>query len=418
MITEALDALYGLPLWQATVVLLGLSVVGTVVFEVVVLRIARRLVGRTESRVDDIVFQELRLPVLVTVGLAGVYLLSMTPAASATALGAFDVDKLLARPALSAIIVSWAWAANQIVNRSVTEVADAGKRYEFAPVFSNVWTLVVLVGTAFALLTLWRIDITPLLGAAGIAGIAIGFAAKDTVANFFGGLALYFDDTYKVGDFVELETGEAGTVVKVGIRSTTLLTRSEVLVTVPNSMLNAGKVINLSAPGRRKRIKVPISVAYGSDPDEVEALVLALAAEEDLVLERPEPRMRLRRLGDSALEYELLCWVPAPNREGKARHRLNRAAYAALREADVEIPYPKRDVSVTGPAGTRMEYGREFLGDEPASGVDTDHEPPAHQADGGSDAHGAGDASGPGDDSGGSDATRTGDASRSRDATD
>jgi len=348
MIPEALDLLYGLPLWQATAVVVALSVAAALLVEFVVLRLARRLVGRTESRFDDILFEELRLPVLVTIALAGLYVLSVSPAAAATAFGAFDAQGLLGLPAVSVIILAWAWAANQIVNRFVEEVAESGRRYEFAPVFSNVWTLVVLVGAAFALLTLWDIDITPLLGAAGIAGIAIGFAAKDTVANFFGGLALYFDDTYKVGDFVVLESGDAGTVVKVGIRSTTLLTRDEVLVTVPNSMLNAGKVINQSAPGRRKRIKVPVGVAYGSDPEEVEAVVLDIAADEELVLERPEPRMRLRRLGDSALEYELLCWVPSPNREGKARHRLNRAVYGALRGAGIEIPYPKRDVTVTG----------------------------------------------------------------------
>jgi small-conductance mechanosensitive channel len=346
MIPEALDLLYGLPLWQATLLVVGLSVAAAVVVEVVVLRVARSVVGRTESRFDDVLFEELRLPVLVTVALAGLYLLSLTPAAAATALGAFDFAGLFGLPALSAIVLAWAWAANRIVNRFVEEVADSGRRYEFAPVFSNVWTLVVLVGAAFALLTLWNVDVTPLLGAAGIAGIAIGFAAKDTVANFFGGLALYFDDTYKVGDFVVLESGDSGTVVKVGIRSTTLLTRDEVLVTVPNAMLNAGRVTNQSAPGRRKRIKVPLAVAYGSDPDEVESVVLDVAADEELVLERPEPRMRLRRLGDSALEYELLCWVPAPNREGKARHRLNRAVYAALRDAGVEIPYPKRDVTL------------------------------------------------------------------------
>ena len=382
MIPEALDALYGLPLWQATALLLGLSAAGAVILEVVILRVARRLVGRTESHFDDVLFEELRLPVLVTVGLAGVYLLSMTPAASATALGGETVDVYLARPALSAIVVAWAWAANQIVNRSVEEVADSGRRYEFAPVFSNVWTLVVLVGAAFTLLTLWQIDITPLLGAAGIAGIAIGFAAKDTVANFFGGLALYFDDTYKVGDFVVLESGDSGTVVTVGIRSTTLLTRDEVLVTVPNAMLNAGRVINLSAPGRRKRIKVPIAVAYGSETDEVESLVLDVAAGEDLVLERPEPRMRLRRLGDSALEYELLCWVPSPNREGKARHRLNRAVYDALREAGVEIPYPKRDVTVSGAAGVGSTYAGDVLGEADTAGPES----PARPAEGGSDA--------------------------------
>lgn len=195
----------------------------------------------------------------------------------------------------------------------------------------------------------------------------MGFAAKDTVANFFGGMALYFDDTYKVGDYVVLDDGQAGTVVKVGIRSTTLLTRSEVLVTVPNAVLNATKIQNQSAPQRRKRIKLPIGVAYGTDIDAFEALVLEIAADESLVLERPRPRMRFRSFGESALQYELLCWVDGPTRSGKTTHRLNRAIYQAVRAAGIEIPYPKRDVTVSEAPSDRLRPG----------GVSDDARPPA-----------------------------------------
>jgi small-conductance mechanosensitive channel len=90
------------------------------------------------------------------------------------------------RPSLSVIVLVWARALNRVVNRLVEAVTDRGDRFDFAPVFSNVWTLVVLVGTVAVLLSLWEYDVSPLLAGAGIAGIAVGFAAKDTVANFFG----------------------------------------------------------------------------------------------------------------------------------------------------------------------------------------------------------------------------------------
>nr|WP_238717364.1 mechanosensitive ion channel domain-containing protein [Natronorubrum halophilum] len=192
----------------------------------------------------------------------------------------------------------------------------------------------------------------PLLGAAGGAGIAVGFAARDTVANFFGGIALYFDDTYKLGDYIELDSGEAGTVVKVGIRSTTLMMRDEVLITVPNAVLNAAKVINQSAPQRRRRLKVPIGVGYGTDIDAFEELVLEIADAESLVLDSPKPRMRFRAFGDSALEYELLCWVAAPTRANKATHELNRAMYKALAASEIEIPFPQREIHVSRPGPT------------------------------------------------------------------
>jgi len=336
------------PLWQAAVIVLGLSGFAAIAIELVGVNLAKRLVARTESEFDDILFEELRVPIIVSVFLLGVYILTQSPAAAAAVGGPAVLNRFFGNPSLTIIIIAWGWGLNQIVNRSVEELVDDGRHRDFAPVFSNVWTLAIVATVGFLILSLWGIEITPLLGAAGVAGIAIGFAAKDTVANFFGGLALYVDDTYKLGDFVMLESGETGTVVKVGIRSTTLLTRSEVLVTVPNSMLNAGKVINESVPQRRKRIKVPIGVAYGTDIDAFEALLLDIADQEELILDSPTPRARFRGFGDSALTYELLCWVAAPTREGKARHNLNRAIYQELRSAGIEIPYPKRDVTIGG----------------------------------------------------------------------
>ena len=344
------DLLEGLSLLEATVVIVGGSLLLAFLVEFGLIRGLRVLVRRSRTELDDVVLGSLRWPVVLTIALAGIWAFSQTPVAAETLLDQAVLDALLARPALSVIVVAWAWALHRVVERGLDVLQSSERHFDAAPVFSNVWTLAMAVAAIGLLLTVWGVEITPLLGAAGIAGIAIGFAAKDTVANFFGGIALYFDDTYKLGDFVVLESGDSGTVVKIGIRSTTLLTRDEVLVTVPNSMLNAGKVVNESAPQRRKRIKVPLGVAYGTDLDAFEAAVLGVARELDGVLEKPEPRMRFRRFGDSALEYELLCWVPGPTREGRARHELLRGIDAALRAADIEVPYPKRDVSLQGPA--------------------------------------------------------------------
>ena len=346
----------GIPAWQATVLLIGVSIGVAMVLEFVVLRSLLRYTSRTKTKYDHILVGELRIPVVITAALAGVYLLTQIPSVIENVLVTPDqLDTFFGKPSLSIIILAWAFAANRIVNRFVDEVKDKGPRFDFAPVFSNVWTLVVVLGSIGMLLSIWEYSITPLLGAAGVAGVAIGFAAKDTVANFFGGIALYFDDTYKLGDYIELDSGEAGTVVKVGVRSTTLMMRDEVLVTVPNAVLNAAKVINQSAPQTRKRLKVPIGVAYGTDIDEFEELVTEIAIEEPLVLDSPKPRMRFRRFGDSALEYELLCWVSSPIRANKALHKLNREIYKRLLAAEIEIPFPQRDVHLVPASSTDRE---------------------------------------------------------------
>ena len=350
----------GLTAVEATVAVLVVSVIAALGMEYVVLRVARRFVSTTDSAYDDIVITSLRAPLVVTAALAGVFVLTQVPAVRESVL--LDpqlLDDIFGRPSLSVILLVWAYAANAVVNRLVAEVNAEGGRFDFAPVFSNIWTLAVLVGSAGTLLWLWGIEITPLLGAAGVAGIAVGFAAKDTVANFFGGIALYFDDTYKIGDYIVLDDGTAGTVSKVGVRSTTLLTRDEVLVTVPNAALNASKVTNESAPQSRRRVRVPIGVAYGTDVDAFEALAIEVLQAEPLVLDSPKPRARLRSFGDSALQYELLCWVSGPTRRRRAQHELNRALYKALAAADVEIPYPKRDVTVSAAAdGSDFDVAR------------------------------------------------------------
>jgi len=337
----------GLSPIQTTLAVLLLSVGLAIVVEIVILRALRRIVRDTESEFDDVLVEELRLPIVVTVALSGVWVISQSPAAAEGIVEPATVEKFFGRPSLSIIVLLWARALNRIVNRFVRDGIDSGN-YDFAPVFSNVWTLVVTVGAAFVVLRLWRIEITPLLGAAGIAGIAVGFAAKDAVANFFGGMALYFDDTYTIGDFVELEGGDSGTVVRIGIRSTTLRTRDETLITVPNSMLNATKIANHSAPERRKRTTIPVSVAYGTDVDRLEDLLVEVAKEESLVLDSPSPLVRFRSFGASAIEYELLAWVHSPNSEPRTRHRLNRAIYRRLRETGIDIPFPQRTLRIEG----------------------------------------------------------------------
>lgn len=191
MIQTFYGALAGLleavPPWQATLLLVGLSVGAALLLEFAILRTLLGYTSRTETQYDYILVGELRVPVVVTVALAGVYLLTQLPTVTENVLlTQAHLDTFFGRPSLSVIVVAWAFALNRIVNRVVEEVKDKGSRFDFAPVFSNVWTLFVLVGTIGVLLAIWEYSISPLLGAAGIAGIAIGFAARDTVANFFG----------------------------------------------------------------------------------------------------------------------------------------------------------------------------------------------------------------------------------------
>jgi len=332
--------LRALPDWQSAAILVVLGFVASRVVSRIAVEILGRVVDHSDNAYDDAVFQELRLPVDVTLALAGAFL------ATEYVLAVGTTSFVLRGVAATLLLTVWARGLIRLGDQML-DIYDqqTPEATDFGPIFQNLWSFFIVIATLYLLLSAWQINVTPLLASAGIAGIAIGFAAKDTVANFFGSIALYVDDTYKVGDYVVLDTFE-GTVVDVSIRSTRLLTRDNVVVTVPNSVLNAATIINRSAPHRKTRIKVPIGVAYGTDADLVEELLLDVAEAEDMVVSAPEPRVRFRRFGDSALEFDLLCWVESPMLDARATHQLNKAIYAAFTEHRVEIPFPQRDLHV------------------------------------------------------------------------
>jgi MscS family membrane protein len=123
-----------------------------------------------------------------------------------------------------------------------------------------------------------------------------------------------------------------------------MLTRDDIQISIPNSLMTNTKVINESAPHPRYRVRIKVSVAYGTDVDRVEETLLALAGNNNLVAFVPEPRVRFRNFGESALEFELLCWAHRPEDKGRLIHQLNHQIYKAFEAADIHIPFPQRDV--------------------------------------------------------------------------
>ncbi|MCP4250739.1 MAG: mechanosensitive ion channel family protein, partial [bacterium] len=165
----------------------------------------------------------------------------------------------------------------------------------------------------YLVLLLWDIDPSGWLASAGVLGIVVGLGARDTLANLFGGFSIIADAPYRVGDMVRLDTGERGRVTRVGLRSTRLLTRDDTEITIPNAVIAGVKVINESGgPYRKTRIRVPVGVAYDSDPQLVIRLLEESATGHSEVVGNPEPRVRMRAFGDNSLDFELLCWIDDP----------------------------------------------------------------------------------------------------------
>ncbi len=203
--------------------------------------------------------------------------------------------------------------------------------------------LICIMGV-LAVLSVWRIDLTPFLASAGIAGIVAALAAKDTLANFFGGINVFLDRPFRTGDYIVLNSGERGEVVHIGLRSTKIITRDDILISVPNAIMANSKIVNESAPDPKFRVMTRVSVSYSSDMDQVEALLLKVARENPLVTDEPSPKVRFRAFGESGLDFDLLCWIHESKQKGRALHEVNRAILAEFNRAGIVFAVPQRDI--------------------------------------------------------------------------
>ena len=217
----------------------------------------------------------------------------------------------------------------------------------------NVIKVVMFALFVYFIFLAWRIDLTAWIASAGIIGLALSFAARDTLSNLFAGVSIVADAPYKTGDFIILETGERGVVTHIGLRSTRLITRDDVEITIPNGVIGNAKIINeAGGPSQKHRIRLAVGVAYGSDIDDVISTLEMVANDHEEICQEPSPRVRFRRFGDSSLDFELLCWIQRPVDRGRLSHELHCAVYKAFDSNDIAIPFPQRDLHVRSlPAG-------------------------------------------------------------------
>jgi small-conductance mechanosensitive channel len=314
------------------------------IFDLALVRVLRRWISRTHFTLDDSILEIIHRPVFVSIMLVGLGL-----ATERLQLPANVVFITLGGLKTVAIFL-WSMAAARFLKLMLSFVSRDQRSFGFVqertlPLLNNLLIIVVTALAVYFIFLAWQIDVTAWMASAGILGLAISFAAKDTLANLFSGVFIVADAPYQLGDFIVLDSGERGEVTHIGIRSTRLLTRDDVEVTVPNSIMGNAKIINESGGRHEKyRLRVKVGVAYGADIDEVHAVLLDVANHHPDVAREPAPRVRFRGFGDSSLDHELLCWVEKPVKRGLVLHLLNTAIYKRFMAEGIEIPFPQRDV--------------------------------------------------------------------------
>lgn len=332
-----------IPLVGALVVALAFFVLAVVV-RVVVFRSLKRLAGLSATLIDDRLLQNLGKPVFTTILFIG---LTFATNAAMLPIGTSVIVNLL----LSVIVASWMRA---ILRISDSLLDTLGNHEHFTlieartmPLFDLTTKLLTILIGSYVLLLIWGINPVGWLASAGIVGIAVGFAAKDTLANLFSGFFIVADAPYKIGDYINLDSGERGKVSAIGLRSTRLLTRDDVEITIPNGVIANAKIINESGgPHLKIRTAVPVGVAYGSDVDGVMRILEGIGLDHPQTCAQPAPRARMRGFGASSLDFDLLIWIDHPEQRGMIKHELLMEIYKAFGREGIEIPYSKHDVYI------------------------------------------------------------------------
>ena len=314
--------------------------------DLVVSRLLLRWVRNTENEFDNRLIDIIHRPLFLFVLLGGlsvaVVLLGLEGWIRATTYGVLGTVAVIVGLGLA---IRLNQLTLEVLSRNQERFRYVGHRT--LPLFRNVNNVLLVGISVYFIFLVWELNISAWLASAGILGIALGLGARDTVANFFAGVLILADAPYRVGDFIVLETGERGQVTHIGLRSTRLLTRDDIEITIPNGIMGNTKVINeTGGPHQKERIRIAVSCAYGSDIELVKRVLFEVAVAHPEVCPDPEPRVRFRSFGASGLALELLAWVDEPVLRGRVIDALNTEVYRRFAIEGIEIPYSKQDLYV------------------------------------------------------------------------
>ena len=330
------------PIILSVLIILG-AVIAAKITDMIFTRIFKRIVNKTQTNFDDRILQLLHRPIFYSILFIGfsvaVKTAELPKYIDYALVGIFKTSTILIWlfVVMKVLILSMEWASQKTSNPLLQQ--------KTLPLFNNLGKIAIgLFGIYFIFLS-WDININGILASASVLGVILGLAAKDTVANFFAGIFLMADSPYKEGDYILLDTGERGYVKSMGLRSTRFMTRDDIEITIPNSVIAASKIVNESGgPAEIERIRITLLVAYGSDIDAVKDLLISVAMANDNVQNSPEPRVRFREFAESGIELQLLFWIYKPEIRGRTVDAVNTEIYKQFSQNNISIPYPTMKV--------------------------------------------------------------------------
>jgi small-conductance mechanosensitive channel len=253
---------------------------------------------------------------------------------------------LLATPVKDGLLIVLEYLEKNIVDRTKTKVDDV--ILDLLNKFSGA----IIYATAVILaLDVLGMNVMPFIAGAGVAGIAIGFAAKDTLSNLIAGVLLIIDRPFEIGDRIEVWSAPAGSatwgdVIDIGLRATKIKTTDHIIIIIPNNEIMKRDIVNYTSISTKIRVRINVGVAYDADIEKAKDLIKDVAGEAAWISKEPPPKVVVRNFGESSVDLQLRVWID------NARKRMDTISYitdkvkAAFDKNGIEIPYPKRDITI------------------------------------------------------------------------
>jgi small-conductance mechanosensitive channel len=338
--------------YAAITVITGLVLAG---IAHVIIRWLKKRADATDTKLDDIILMTIGTPLVVAIITLSLYI----------ALTSFDIvpesmNWLITDQVINAVFILFgAWIVSvfsynlihtygvQIADKTETDLDD-----RLIPILEIAARYLIWFVAFLLILADFKIDITPFLAGAGIAGLALALAAQDILGNFFGGAIIAMDKPFKIGDRVKIDTF-FGDVMSIGPRSTRIRTLDSQIVTVPNSKVTSSVVINYAMPDLNMKVRIPFSVAYGTDMEKVKTILLAIAREAaemtPWVMTDPAPSVYFLEFGESSLNGQLILWTSNYDYAWDVQDYVNSLIAKRFTQEKIEIPFRQVDIRMRGP---------------------------------------------------------------------
>lgn len=253
----------------------------------------------------------------------------------------------------SLFIIIIAVSAYRFIKHLLHRTAENSERLKLIqpqtlPLFTNASMIFIAVAAIHQVFAAWNVDMTALLASAGIAGLAIGMASKDMLSDLISGVLIMSDQPYRVGDVIVLEPIR-GKVQHIGLRSTRVLTKDNVEIIIPNSMMGSSRVVNESSSDiEGVRIRMEIQTAYGVDPQKIREIILEACLNDPVVMPEANNAVHLIGFTENYARFLLLFWIADTYVRGPAMARIREDIYLRFMEENIQIGLPMtRSVAIS-----------------------------------------------------------------------